>query len=179
MDENLALAVLNEKLEAENAELRSVNSELEQTVNELNIDVLNVETLKENYRALNLKLLSEITEVELKLKEYEVAHVKLLNEINELENEHSIEVKNIKVEQWKLRDNLNSKLLHYEDRDAIINKITDLIDARITAQKFGWEWIVTEQGMSLTPAGDFWSDELMDKIDEAFEPYAHGWRNYN
>jgi hypothetical protein len=120
----------------------------------------------------------QIIELVSDLKEYEDAHLKLLNRISELEDQQKTERAKLLNEHYRDKEKLYSKLLHYEDRDKIINGMMDLVYQAIASSKF--EWIVTETGMSLQqPSSDLWSDELLNKIDDLFEPYTNGYRNYN
>ena len=71
-----------------------------------------------------------------------------------------------------------SKKMDYEERDAIVSAIMDLVDQRIATWDF--EWTVTDNSMKLLPTSEFWSDQLLNDMDDVLEEYTTGtWRNYN
>lgn len=58
--------------------------------------------------------------------------------------------------------------MNYETRDHIILKILDLVQEKI------------ENTYDIKIDDKIYDDELMDKLDEVFEPYCpEGWTNYN
>lgn len=71
------------------------------------------------------------------------------------------------------------KPLYYEDRDKIVTAIMDMVDQRIEDYPFTWQ--IINNTMRLVPTdSEFWTDELLNKIDDLFDVYSMGeWRNYN
>jgi hypothetical protein len=80
-----------------------------------------------------------------------------------------IEVKELETDNYRLR-NLISQKLSYEDRDHIIIKIIELVD-----QKLLEEFATRQETIDRL----IWTDELLSKVEDLFEPYSDGWRNYN
>jgi predicted nuclease with TOPRIM domain len=131
----------------------------------------------EQLNSVNFALRSENDQLYKIINELNSDVVKANKRISELEDEQKTERAKILNEHYRDKEKLYSKLLHYEDRDKIINGVMELVDQAIGAQRF--EWTIAENQMALVPTSDVWTDELLNKIDDLFEPYTNGYRNYN
>jgi F0F1-type ATP synthase delta subunit len=81
-----------------------------------------------------------------------------------------IKVKELETDNYRLRNIISRRTLSYEDRDHIIIKIIELVDQKILE-----EFAVRQEAIDRL----IWTDELLSKVEDLFEPYSDGWRNYN